>query len=139
MGNMKTINDFPFVEPPEKWLRNGKPKILYKNSRWYVEEGTAVWLNHWLSEISGELAGNLIPLQWAPDFIGVSRAALLQRAKNGGLTVISYHIVEPRKSLLGTVKDRDTKKSYDYLIMSECQAWKEILTTRLERRTKGGD
>ena len=126
--------DFEFVDPPKKWLKNGKPELLYKGSRWYVEKHYAQQLHHWIKELNVNPDEPVIPLQWAPDIIGVSRTALLKRAKAGGLTVMSYQIISFSKTVLGGAKDRDTKQRYDYVFLSECIAWRNILERRAQKR-----
>jgi hypothetical protein len=129
-------DQFEFVEPPKKWLRNGKPEVLYPGSRWYIEKGYAQQLHHWIKELNVNPEEPVIPLQWAPDIIGVSRTALLKRAKAGGLTVMSYQIVSYSKTVLGGVKDRDTKSRYDYVYLSECEQWKSELLHRASKRER---
>lgn len=103
-----------------------------------MEKGYAQQLHHWIKEINANPAEPVIPFQWAPDMIGVSRTALLKKAKSGGLTVMSYQIVSLSKTMLGGIKDRDTKQRYDYVYLSECLAWRNILKNRADRR-KGGE
>ena len=134
MGDKET---FPFVKPPSKWMNNGGVELLYKDSRWYVERGPANYFKWWLEEIQQGLKGNLIPLQWVPDFVGVSRAGVLKRAKKGGLTIMSFIMITESTTILGGTKDRDSKKRYDYAIISECKYWREELSERVEK--KGGN
>lgn len=131
MGNK---DKFPFVSPPAEWMKNGGVELLYKNSRWYVEYGPITFYRHWLRELNKAEPGNLMPLQWVSDYVGASRAAVLKRAKNGGLTVLSFVVTEWSKTFLGKVRDRNSKRKYDYAIISECDAWKDILFDRAERR-----
>jgi len=74
----------------------------------------------------------MIPLQWVPDYVGVSRAAVHQRAKNGGLTVFSFIVVERSRTILGGMRDRETRKRYDLVPLSECDAWHLLLLERCD-------
>ncbi len=50
----------------------------------------------------------------------------------GRLTVFSFSLVEPVRTLLGKAEYRESRTSFDYLVKSECEAWREELFTQRE-------
>lgn len=120
-------DSFPYVKLPAKWKGSHVIERLYEGSRWYVERGPMVHLRWWLLELRETYKGNLIPFSWVPDFVGVSRAAVHKRARAGGLTVFSFIATEQSRTFLGGLRERDTRRRYEYAVMSECEAWQELL------------
>lgn len=116
-----------FVKLPKRWENSPVVKRLYPGTRWFVERGAKITFRHWLEELHEAYPGNLIPLQWVAEYVGVSRAAVHQRGKNGGLTVFSYIVQETRKTILGGLKDRDSRMRFDYAVKSECDHWHDLL------------
>jgi hypothetical protein len=113
------------IELPKLWQKSVRVRLLYEGSRWYAERGQ-VFFNRWLNELC-DAGIVVIPLQFVPDYVGVSREAVLKRAKNGGLTVFSFIFPECVKTLLGKLKERDGKKRIDLVPKDECDQWREIL------------
>ncbi|MCE5327252.1 MAG: hypothetical protein LLG01_12660 [Planctomycetaceae bacterium] len=103
-----------------------------EGTNWWVEKNRLWYFRHWMAEVQKAHGGNLLPLQWVPDYVGVSRAAVYQRAKSGGLTVFSFIVVANSRTILGGVRERETRKRYDYAILSECDAWREKLEEAFE-------
>lgn len=133
---------FPFVKVPRKWVGSKVIEYLYEGTRWYVERGQVAQFRHWLRELRDALRGNLIPFSWAPDFVGVSRSALHKRARAGGLTVFTFIVTENSRTFLGGSRERDTRRRYDYATISECEAWRDLLTqwaVQIEERESRGD
>jgi len=118
---------FEFVKLPRKWKTTSAIEQLYEGTRWYVERGPITHFRHWHGELRDVYKGNLIPFSWVPDFVGVSRAALHKRARAGGLTVFTFIVTENSQTFLGGVRARDTRRRYDYAVISECEAWRELL------------
>ncbi|MEM1210765.1 MAG: hypothetical protein AAGI68_00555 [Planctomycetota bacterium] len=118
------------VTVPTEWVESLAVERL-EDTRWYIERGSQRQFFQWLGELHRNMqkrrGGILIPLQWVPGLVGVSRTAVQKRAKSGGLTVFSYVITEPYSTLLGGVKERETKKRYDLVPWSECEQWRKIL------------
>ena len=114
------------VNIPRQWKDSVAIELLYEKSRWYFESGSESNFRHWVCEIS-EAKIETIPLQWVPEYVGVSRAAVLKRAKAGGLTVFSFIFTEYSKNLLGRTKTRDSKKQYDVVPLDECNQWRNII------------
>ena len=129
---MKMDDDFPYVDYLPKLFRTS-PLIEREGIRWYTQHGSWQEFYHWYRIISEAYSGNLIPLQYVPEFVGVSRASVHKRAKNGGLTIFSFVVTERKHTILGTRKDRDTKKRYDMTMLSECQEWYSRLLDRASR------
>lgn len=121
-------DDIQFVEPPKKWEKSRAIEKL--GERWYVEKGPVQHFRHWLRELQEAYPGNLIPFSWVPDFVGVSRSALHKRAKAGKLTVFTFVITEYSRTVLGGLRERDSRRRYDYATVSECVGWRSILLAR---------
>lgn len=139
MGNRR---DIPYVKIPALWI-NSKIVLRKPNTRWYVQEGPSFLFRTWLKELNEGLkknrSGTLIPMQWVPECVGVSRAAVHKRADRGGLTVFSYVIVEPNSTVLGKLLQSETRKQYDLVPFVECQAWREILVDIRDAREEFDD
>ncbi|MBX3316031.1 MAG: hypothetical protein KF902_04100 [Phycisphaeraceae bacterium] len=71
-------------------------------------------------------------MQWAPQYIGASRPGIRKRALAGRLTVFTFAIVQPKKKLLGKVEYRESRETFDYLLKSECEAWRDLLFEQRE-------
>lgn len=127
MGNPR--HEIQFVDPPDWWLTSPKVKMA-DGTRWFEEVGSAAEFHLWMRELQDEMkkkrAGLLIPLQWVPDYVRVSRAAVHKRASRGGLTVFSYIINQPSAGLLGWTKDKPRAR-YDLVPVKECDQWRELL------------
>lgn len=114
------------VKIPPKWKKSLAVTLLYENSRWYVEKSNNVNFRHWLNEIF-DAKIETIPLQLVPEYVGVSREAVLKRAKSGGLTVFSFVFPNLKKNVFGKYKERDSKKRIDLVPKAECDQWIDIL------------
>ena len=128
---MGSVEEFKFVRLPPVWKDSVVVKRLYAGTRWYVERGTLVKFRHWFRELRNYYKGNLIPFSWVPDYVGVSRSALHKRAKAGGLTVFTFIVTEPSQTILGGVRERDTRKRYDFAAVSECDGWRDQLNASI--------
>jgi len=127
MGMRKKIDP---VTIPEKWRRSVAVRLLYEGTRWYVERGTHSF-RWWMDELDGG-GISTIPLQFVPEYVGVSREAVLKRAKGGGLTVFSFIFSENTKTVFGKIKTRDSKKRVDLVPKAECEQWRDIIMERGE-------
>ena len=125
--SMRHSGNIEPVKIPKAWKDSLAVKLLYEKSRWYYESGSEREFRHWVREIS-EAKIDTIPLQWVPEYVGVSRVAVLKRAKAGGLTVFSFVFTRFSKNLLGYTKEKGSKKQYDLVPLVECDQWREIIT-----------
>ena len=124
-------HSLPFGHLPGIWgMSHAIDQI--EGTRWYVERGGVAALRQWLEEVHEANPGDLIPMQWAPHFIGVSRTAIRKRATAGKITVLTFIPVEPARTILGKEEYREGRSSFDYLILSECKAWQDELFERFE-------
>lgn len=118
------------VAVPHLWAMSGVVERL-EDTRWYVERGSTQALRQWLKEIHDTMAkragGLLVPLQWVPVVVGVSREAVNKRAKSGGLTVFSFIVEEHQRTILGGTRKRDSRQRYDLVPYSECEQWRDLL------------
>jgi hypothetical protein len=127
------MNEFlpPLADPPPKW--KGSPVITCDpGTRWYVESGPSQNFKHWLRELHEYHPGNLIPMQWVPQFVGVTRGAVKQRLDAGGLTAFSFVVKEAQSSMLGKRKYRETRYRFDYMVIPECEAWRDSILERTQ-------
>ena len=127
---VETVN-LPYGKLPPVWSNSHVIEQI-KGTRWYVEKGTMMAFRHWMNEVHKFNPGDLIPMQWATQFIGISRPAIRKRALAGNLTVFSFSLQEPVKTLLGRTTYRENRSSFDYLIKSECEAWRDELFEKRE-------
>ena len=126
--------ELPFGNIPAIWMRSAVIERI-PNTRWFVERGGLVSFRHWLEEVHKANPGDLLPMQWAPQYVGVSRPAIRKRAISGRLTVFTFSVVVPVKTMLGRVEDRESRTTFDYLVKSECEAWRdELFDQREEER-----
>jgi hypothetical protein len=116
----------PYGRVPAIWGGSCAVKQV-EDTRLFVERGTVETFRQWMDEVQKANPGNLIPLQWAPDFIGVTRPGIRKRVLSGKLTQFSFVVMEPAKTIMGRVEYRESRKSYDYLIKDECEAWRDEL------------
>lgn len=124
--------EFPFVEVP-KSLGSviGKPD---KGTRMFRASGRNADYRKWIDSISVALAGNLLPSNWVPDYVGVSRAAVHQRAQSGKLTAFVFSLTGAAFPIL---KLRVVREQYVFLVRSECDAWREEILFRRARSRSG--
>jgi hypothetical protein len=131
---------FPFAEPPEHY-KTAKEIECLKGTRWWVEKGNPGAFRLWLYELidDEEYKERVIPLQWVPEFVGVTRAAVHKRAKAGKLTVFSFVMMEPEKVFLEKAR-LHARSRYDFAVMSECEAWADLVMEEFDRKVeaKGG-
>lgn len=123
----------PFVAPPPTWVKSKAIKAE-PGTRWFVERGPSKNFKHWLRELHEHLPGDLIPMQWVPQFVGVTRGAVKKRLDGGGLTGFSFVVVQADPSMLGSRAYRETKGRFDYLVVSECEHWREQVMERLDEK-----
>lgn len=129
MAGNKVRNKYPYKELPECWRNSGVIKQR-PDTKWFEEYGSQRTFDNWIKEIHQAQPGNLLPLQWAADFVMVSRTAVLNKAKKGELFVFSYIFNKPVRSIIGSLKSRQTKGRYDYVLLSELLEWKDELLER---------
>ena len=98
-------------------------------TRVYREIGGEAQLRHWLNEAQNAFDGELVPFEWAADYVGVSRAALHKRIKRGGLTVLVFEMRELVSGILGGQRQR-MRQEYKYIPRTECDSWRQLLLDR---------
>jgi hypothetical protein len=91
-------------------------------TRLYREVGEWLAYRFWIRELARWFEGDLIPLEWVAQFVGVTRAAVHRRVANGDLTVFAFTFEEEVKSLLGGRRKR-MKAEYRYAVLTECEQW----------------
>jgi hypothetical protein len=124
-------DDFPWAKPPKSWIDSAAVEHERASRQW-TERGSAMDFRQWVRELHEAMGGDLIPLQWVPEFVGVTRAAVRQRVEASMLTVFRYVITELSVSVFGGVKDRETRRTYEYASVRECKAWREIVEARYD-------
>jgi hypothetical protein len=123
--------EFPFVDPPQRW-KTSKWIEHEPGSRKWVAEGNGPEFRQWIRELHAHLPGNLIPLQWAAELVGVTRESVSRRVEAGMLTYFCFKISEPSESVFGRLKSRQTRSTYEYVAISECEAWRDIVADRYD-------
>jgi len=122
---------FPYAEPPTIWKKSIAVRCR-PGTRWWEERGTFQHFYHWMRELQEMHPGNLIPLQWVPTYVLVTKAAVRQRAITGKLTVFSFILSEERETLLGRTVYRETRSRFDYATLQECIKWREEVFDRAD-------
>lgn len=114
--------------------RYPKVGLLHQGSRWCATSGSTTDFRQWILSLAREFPGDLLSLQWVPDLVGVSRAAVHRRAQTGGLTLLTFFISSPeRRTVLGKMRKRDNRRRYDFARLSECLAWRQELIARARK------
>ena len=120
-----------YVRIPHQWAGSLAVERL-DGTRWYIEKGPISDFRQFMKELSEAMAkqkaGILVPLQWAPTLVGVSREAVNKRARTGTLTVFSFVITEHKRTRFGGSKMKDTKKKYDLIPFRELSDWRDLLS-----------
>jgi len=129
----KTKDRFPYAEPPEHWKRVKEIKCV-KGTRWWIDRGNGGSFRTWLYELleDEDYKEVLIPLQWVPEVVGVTRAAVHKRAKAGKLTVFSFVMTEPEKEFVNKAR-MHARSRYDYAVLCECEAWGDLVSAQFDR------
>jgi hypothetical protein len=139
LKRMKMDDDFPYEEKlPRYWDKS--PLVEKIGIRHYLVKSEDLRFYHWINQLNAAYPQNLLPLQWAASYIGVSRSSVFKRIKRGGLTVFSYEFEEGESvTILGDKIVRDTKNQFDYVLISECLEWQSRLYDRAMRSEKPYD
>jgi hypothetical protein len=128
MDNLKQLGPvkLPYGRIPAIWTISYVIERV-PDTRIFKERGSKIHFAQWLDELHEANPGDLIPLQWAPDFCRVTRPGIRKRIVSGNMTLFSFVLLEETKSILGRVETKESRTSYDYVIKSECEAWREEL------------
>ena len=119
----------PFVDPPPKWI--GSVAIEHEpGTRKWLERGTTGNFKHWIRELQDWLPGDLIPLSWVPEYVGVTRGAVKKRIETQRLTVFTYIVSNLQKTRSGTFQYRETRTKFEFTAMTECDAWIDEIIER---------
>jgi hypothetical protein len=120
---------FPYVEPPPLWAGSLHVEQI-PGTRIWKDYGSQNDFRQWMREAHEAFPGDLIPLQWVPGYVGVSRPAVKKRVDAGNLTCFRFTPVRRERTILGREVYREERTSYEYAIRSECDAWRDILLVR---------
>lgn len=115
------LTDYPPDERLPEYIANHHPEQV-EGTRIYFSQGLNDEMRYWFYYLNKHFGGDLIPFEWVPDFVGVSRVAVHKRANKGQLTVLAYRIVEETLSLTGKIK-RKVVREVRYVPYEECVAW----------------
>lgn len=131
MATRDSARDFPFVEPPKRW----KTSLWIEHepgSRRWVGGPDAAAFRQWMDELQEALPGNLIPLTWVADYVGVSRESVTRRVEAGRLTVFIFEFEEAIRSVFKRTRRTRTRQRFEFLALSECRAWREDVWNRYD-------
>jgi len=125
----KKLEKFPYDQLPPLW-RNSVAITKRPNTYWFEEIRTNNLFEAWLKELHNHHGADLLPMQWASIYVGVSRTAVLEKAKRGELFVFSYVVSErdEKSSRYLFRLKKQTKLRYDYVLISELDKWKDHLS-----------
>lgn len=88
----------------------------------------------WFQRISAAHPGELfIPLQWIPDWIGITRMAVHSAIRKERIQ--SFIFVSPpfKVGVLGNIRE-PMRESYTYCLLSECEEWRQELENRKKKK-----
>ena len=88
----------------------------------------------WYKAVTGKIDGGVIPMTWVPNYVGVSRAAVYKRVKEGRLTAFAFEVEV--KGLLRRVFDETAKNQYVLVPMEEVGRWARAMDQRREARER---
>ena len=91
-------------------------------TRIYRERGSG--LLEWVDHIHEWFNGELIPSEWVPDYVGVTRAAVHKRFKKGQLTLFVYELHDYIESIFTATLRTKMRSEYRYVPRSECDIWR---------------
>jgi len=120
------------VELPEWLHKRAGLELRHPGSRWWQEVHRRSNLFHFLRDVNKAFPADLVPLQWVPKLVNVSRESVLRRAKRGGLTVVSFVPLETKRNILGGVREKESRNSFDFALISECEQWRDLLIDRAD-------
>ena len=122
---------FRFVNiPPELRRLLGKKD---PGTRKFHRYGTDEECGEWFDAICEHIPGSTVSPGGVCMFAPVSRSAVNKRVNNGMLTAFCFHVEKRERTLISKVfKPRELP--FVYIPVSECKAWAEDLTNRIEAR-----
>jgi len=94
-----------------------------EHTRTFMQSGERGLLQHWIETLQKSFNGDLIPYEWVPEYVGVSRVAVMKRAKKGQITVFGYRIEENYATWDFKTRSKPTRRVYKYVPVDECKAW----------------
>lgn len=119
-----------FVDVPEKLLPVVGEQI--PGTRIYRKSGPEDQMAAW-SDVVFRVAGPCVSPGGAAMRVGVSRAAVHQRLKDGGLTGFFYYSTKGRRTLFGG-KQPKRRLEVGFIPVSECNDWRRELEERAIER-----
>jgi hypothetical protein len=120
----------PFVGVPEKLLRVLGEQI--PGTRMYRKSGPEDQLAAW-SDVVFQVVGHCVSPGGAAMRVGVSRAAVHQRLKDGALTGFFYYSTKGRRTLFGGKQPKRTLE-VGFIPVLECNEWRKELEERAIER-----
>ena len=129
--------NFPFIELPNRFNEIiGKPIF---ETRLYRAVGTREDMLKWISAIN-EICGDESHISpgGVAAMLGVSRAAVHKRMKEGRLTAFNFYLVKEVKILIKfkTLDEWGQRPNICVIPVSECIAWKDELKKRRESKNE---
>lgn len=97
-----------------------------KETRVYRELGNWSQFRLWLMEMRHLFGGDLIPMEWVAQLVGVTRAAVHKRIRTGKLTVFVFGMEEHVKGALGGTRTR-MRQEFKYALLTEVLFWRSQL------------
>lgn len=125
--------------PPDKrvyqYLEECEPEVT-EGTRIYSDIGERDSLMFWNEQLHSYFGMDLVPYDWAPDYVGVTRAAIRKREQKGQLTVFQLSMEEWVLGLFGE-RRRRMREKYRFVLRTELNIW--ILQSIDEQLLERGD
>lgn len=80
-------------------------------------------LQEWVHQLQAAFGGELLPFEWVPDYVRVTRAAVHKRVRKGQLTVFAFEALDEFASVLGVRPRPKMRAEYRYVPRTECDIW----------------
>lgn len=97
-------------------------------TRVYIERGDALTLASWNGRLQSVFAGELLPYEWVPHYVGVSREAVQRRADRGELTVFAFAL-QAGEQPPSVGRAPLAALRYRFVPLQECLQWRIFLTS----------
>lgn len=123
--------EFPYLKIKPNLLKVVGPPD--EDTRIFRQSGIQMSFHSWMFNLQDEMKGNLIPSNWVPEFVGVSRAAVHKRIKAGRLTMFVFDLMDHKLTVLMKYKEVRIC-DFSYCVRSECFAWYEEIMFRNARK-----
>lgn len=94
-----------------------------ENTRVYRESSNPKSLPQWVHGLQEHFSGELLPFEWVPEYVGVSRASVHKRMRKGQLTVFVLEVLDEFTPVLRWTRPPKTRRECKYVPRTECDAW----------------